>query len=62
MGQTSQADFAFVNKILNFNKWQLQNTGHKGRSLHALIKKIKIGMQFPLNLKHLILYLPTLTP
>ena len=32
---------------------QLQNTGHKGRSLHALIKKTEIGMQFPLNLKHL---------
>ena len=34
----SQADFAFLNKILNYNKWQVQNTGHKGRSLHALIK------------------------
>ena len=38
----SQADFAFLNKILNFNKcMQLQNTGHKGRSLHALIKKLR---------------------
>ena len=26
---------------LKFNKWQLQNTGHKGRSLHALIKKLR---------------------
>ena len=49
MGQNpdmlSQADFADF-----FYKWQLQNTGQKERSMHALIKKktTKIG-SFPLT-------------
>ena len=38
----SQANFAFLNKILDFNKcMQLQNTRREGRSLHALIKKLR---------------------